>query len=154
MLAFGCTESESLIKRHKIKIILGFIFALNFSLLIGCSTSNHKNEFEVKTPEIAKNLQGDSSDIFKYIKLNSDPIANCYKTNLIRDPNLVGKIIFKLFILPDGSIEKTEVKSSELNDEITEKCMTMALNKWKFAPQQSLKKTIVELPYNFSKKSY
>lgn len=66
----------------------------------------------------------DRSLIAEVVKRNLNQIRYCYQRELARDPGLVGKVVVKFTIAPDGTVSAASVSSSTLSNASVESCLT------------------------------
>lgn len=92
----------------------------------------------------------DRSLIDAVIKRNSNQIRNCYQRELTRDPSLGGKIVAKFTISGDGSVSKSEIKSSSMGSAAVESCIAERIMRFQFPEPKGGGVVIVSYPFMFS----
>ena len=128
-----------------LKVILGLLsFVIAFSYSIP----------EVSALSISGRI--DKRLYQKIIRLHENEIRHCYETELMKDKTLQGKVVTVFVILPNGYVEKAEIKESTLNNKEVEQCVVEHIKTWIFPTTYYRAydelhhiKTEVEYPYEF-----
>jgi len=84
--------------------------------------------------------------IDREVRRHRAQIAFCYNKQLLRFPNLSGKVVLSWIIAMDGSVRKARVKSSSLGNRDAESCMVRALESWRFPKPEG---GVVQVDYPF-----
>ena len=84
--------------------------------------------------------------IDREVRRHRAQITFCYNKQLVRFPNLSGKVVLRWIITMDGSVRGAKVKSSSLGNADAESCMVRALESWKFPKPEG---GIVQVDYPF-----
>ncbi|RMH00186.1 MAG: energy transducer TonB [Deltaproteobacteria bacterium] len=84
--------------------------------------------------------------IDREVRRHRAQIAFCYNKQLLRFPNLSGKVVLSWIISMDGSVRNARVKSSSLGNRDAESCMVRALESWKFPKPEG---GVVQVDYPF-----
>ena len=92
----------------------------------------------------------DRSLIDAVIKRNSNQIRNCYQRELTRDPSLAGKIVAKFTISKDGTVSKSEIKSSSMGNAAVESCISERIMHFQFPEPKGGGVVVVSYPFMFS----
>ncbi|HUT51901.1 MAG TPA: TonB family protein [bacterium] len=74
------------------------------------------------------------ADVETVVKQGLGAIEACYGVILRGQPGLSGKIVLRIEIKPDGSVDKVTVVSDGLNNADLEKCIIKTIKKWQFSP--------------------
>jgi hypothetical protein len=85
--------------------------------------------------------------VLKVVNAHKAGLNYCYEKELQRKTSLAGTITLFWLILPDGSVQKTNVKSTTMGDAAVEGCLMRQVKQWSFpkAPGQ----TMVNFPFIF-----
>jgi pSer/pThr/pTyr-binding forkhead associated (FHA) protein len=92
----------------------------------------------------------DKSLIDAVIKRHMNQIRYCYQRELTKNPNLGGKITIKFVIAKDGSVSKSDVKSSSMGNGAVEGCIADRFLKFQFPEPKGGGIVIVSYPFIFS----
>ncbi len=92
----------------------------------------------------------DRSLIDAVIKRNSNQIRNCYQRELTRDPSLAGKIVAKFTISKDGTVSKSEIKSSSMGNAAVESCISERIMRFQVPEPKGGGVVVVSYPFMFS----
>ena len=101
----------------------------------------------VATPVILGAL--DKSLIDKTISTATSRITHCYRKDLVDNPELAGKVVYKIVIDKDGAVSKAEVKETTLQAPKAEECIANALRRLTFPAPQGGGIVIVSYPFVF-----
>jgi hypothetical protein len=111
-----------------------------------------RGEKEVKVSMTTGNGESDGSlskeQIEKVVRAHAGGIKYCYEKELQRKPTLAGAIDMFWVILPDGTVQKANVKNSTLDDVAVEGCIARQVKQWHFpkAPGQTV---VAKYPFLF-----
>jgi hypothetical protein len=95
-----------------------------------------------------KNAKRDMQSIRRTIERYKGSVYAQYAKALRVNPDLAGRFVFSFVILPDGSIDKLRLKSSELGDKGLEKKLLDKIRQINFGKEDS-NATAVEYTYTF-----
>ncbi|MCP4871960.1 MAG: AgmX/PglI C-terminal domain-containing protein [Proteobacteria bacterium] len=91
----------------------------------------------------------DKSAIDRVVKTHLSAIRYCYQQELTKNPALSGKVVIKFVIARDGTVSQATVKSSSLQNVITEKCITGKFMQMRFPRPKSDGIAVVAYPFVF-----
>jgi len=74
----------------------------------------------------------DREVVQRVVREHRREIRACYERELLRDPELEGRVEMAWVILPDGSVSEPRVVSSTLNSSAVEECMAERIGLWQF----------------------
>ena len=103
-----------------------------------------RGEREVKVSMSTGNGETDGSlsreQIEKVVRAHAAGIKYCYEKELQRKPSLSGNVDMFWVILPDGTVQKANVKASTMKDAAVEGCIARQVKQWQFpkAPGQTI----------------
>jgi len=103
-----------------------------------------RGEREVKVSMSTGNGETDGSlsreQIEKVVRAHAAGIKYCYEKELQRKPSLSGNVDIFWVILPDGTVQKANVKTSTMKDAAVEGCIVRQVKQWQFpkAPGQTI----------------
>lgn len=76
-----------------------------------------------------------------------DDIKGCYSQGLARKPDMAGKVSVRFTIVHSGSVTKSEVTQTTLNDAQVEKCISDKILTWKFPSYQGGPECVINYPF-------
>lgn len=91
----------------------------------------------------------DKAAIDRVVKTHLSAIRYCYQSELTKSPALSGKVVIKFVIARDGTVSQASVKSSSLNNAITEQCITSKFMRMRFPRPKSDGIAVVAYPFVF-----
>lgn len=105
--------------------------------LAGQNTTNVKSEIgsaiaNTKRRTKTGTLKRSSENIQLVFEQHKPAIFTLYQRALRKNPGLQGRVVFRLTILPNGSVSKCSIDSSELNDAALEKRLIARIKRIKF----------------------
>lgn len=105
--------------------------------LAGQNTTNIKSDIgdavaNTKIRNKSGSLKRSSENIQLAFDKNKSQIDSLYQRALRKDPSLQGRVNFKLTILPNGTVSKVSIVSSELNNPALEKRLLSRIKRIKF----------------------
>lgn len=105
--------------------------------LAGQNTTNVKSEIgsaiaNTKRRTKSGTLKRSSENIQLIFEQHKPAIFTLYQRALRKNPGLQGRVVFRLTILPNGSVSKCTIDSSELNDPALEKRLISRIKRIKF----------------------
>ena len=111
-----------------------------------------RKEHEVKL-DIAAGAVDDGGGLTKeqvarVVRAHSNAIKFCYEKELQRKPTLSGKIEVYWIIQPDGSVEKSKIASSSMEDAAVEGCVSRQVKQWVF-PKSDGRTVVQSYPFLF-----
>ncbi len=71
------------------------------------------------------------NEISQIIKEHNKSIEKCYQQLLKRDPALKGELVLRIFIHPDGFVEKVEIAESTMSDPAFSNTIVDIVRSWK-----------------------
>jgi hypothetical protein len=92
----------------------------------------------------------DKSLIDAVIKRHMNQIRYCYQRELTKNPSLGGKIVIKFVIAKDGTVSKSDVKSSTMGNSAVESCIASRFMRFQFPEPKGGGIVIVSYPFIFS----
>lgn len=105
-----------------------------------------EKKVSVKTGKATVKGQLSKELIDREVRRHRAQITFCYNKQLVRFPNLKGKVVLRWIIAMDGSVRSPKVKSSSLGNKDAESCMVRALGGWRFPKPQG---GVVQVDYPF-----
>jgi TonB family protein len=96
------------------------------------------------TPTIKGQLSKELID--REVRRHRAQVTFCYNKQLLRHPNLSGKVLLRWIISMDGSVKGAKIKSSSLGNKDAESCMVRALESWRFPKPEG---GVVQVDYPF-----
>jgi outer membrane biosynthesis protein TonB len=103
-----------------------------------------KVEVTTGTPTVKGQLSKELID--REVRRHRAQITFCYNKQLLRFPDLSGKVLLSWVIGMDGSVKGAKVKSSSLGNADAESCMVRALESWVFPKPEG---GVVQVDYPF-----
>ncbi len=92
----------------------------------------------------------DKSLIDKVIKQNQAKFLYCYQRELVKDPNLKGKVTLNFTISADGSVAKSSTYKTTLKNSNAEGCMNSQMKMLRFPEPKGGGIVIVKYPFVYS----
>lgn len=92
----------------------------------------------------------DKQVIKRVINQKKAEITQCYNKELLKNPNLKGKITMKWRVLSSGNVGTVEVTSDEMGSSAVASCLKSRIGSWKFPAPRNGSSTDVSYPFNFS----
>jgi hypothetical protein len=86
--------------------------------------------------------------VAKVVRAHQNAIKFCYEKELQRKPNLSGKIDVYWVIVPDGSVEKSRIAGSTMEDTAVEGCIVRQVKQWTF-PRSEGRTVVQSFPFLF-----
>lgn len=93
------------------------------------------------------------ADVEKVIRQHIDEVNYCYETALLKNPSLMGKVVFEWRILLSGDVGEVQIKSSTVNSSEIHTCIKSAIRTWKF-PKPKGQTVMVSYPFVFDISGY
>ena len=88
------------------------------------------------------------ADVEKVIHQHIDEVNYCYESALLKDPTLMGKVVFEWKILLSGNVGEVKIKSSTVRSSEIHSCIKSAIRSWKF-PNPKGQTVLVSYPFVF-----
>jgi TonB family protein len=89
----------------------------------------------------------DKDVIRREIRVHIDEIKRCYEPELVRSPDLGGRVVVQFTVGASGSVEAAELQNSTLDRPAVEKCMVSAVRTWQFPRPEGGGIVIVSYPF-------
>jgi TonB family protein len=89
----------------------------------------------------------DKEIIRRVIRGHLKEVKFCYERELVRKPDLYGRITVQFTITPTGSVVASAVAQSTLGDRGVEQCITRAVARWTFPQPQDGGVVLVNYPF-------
>ena len=89
-------------------------------------------------------------EIGRVIRRNLARFKYCYEKELNSNPNLSGKISIYFTIAPTGSVAKSSIRETSMNDENVERCTLKVMNSLKFPQPRGGGIVVVTYPFVFA----
>jgi len=71
----------------------------------------------------------------------------CYERELVKSPNLMGRVMVQFTISAQGSVLASLVQSSTMNNVPAEQCIAAAVRRWEFPKPQGGGIVVVTYPF-------
>jgi outer membrane biosynthesis protein TonB len=111
-----------------------------------------RKEHEVKLDIAAGNVDDGGGltkeQVARVVRAHSNAIKFCYEKELQRKPTLSGKIEVYWVILPDGSVDKSKIASTSMEDAAVEGCVARQVKQWAF-PKSDGRTVVQSYPFLF-----
>jgi hypothetical protein len=115
-------------------------------------TLSSRKEHEVKLDIAAGNVDEGGGltkeQVARVVRAHSNAIKFCYEKELQRKPTLAGKVEVYWVIVPDGTVEKSRVAVSTMDDGAVEGCMVRQIKQWIF-PKSDGRTVVQSYPFLF-----
>jgi hypothetical protein len=89
------------------------------------------------------------AQIKRGIDAGATSIRSCYEQALVVWPRIAGRVMTRFIIAPDGTVDSSEITSSELGKEAVECCISSTMATLVFDPPQGGGIVVVSFPYIF-----
>ncbi len=111
-----------------------------------------RREHEVKLDIAAGNVDDGGGltkeQVARVVRAHSNAVKFCYEKELQRKPTLAGKIEVYWVIVPDGSVEKSKIGSTTMDDGAVEGCVARQVKQWMF-PKSDGRTVVQSYPFLF-----
>jgi TonB family protein len=106
----------------------------------------------VVSPGIDPGVRGglDKDIVRRVIRSNLNQIRFCYEKELIKTPQLNGRLAVQFVIAGTGVVSTAVIKDSTLGSSGVESCVTQAVRRWSFPQGRSAGMTMVTYPFVFA----
>ncbi|HEY4187153.1 MAG TPA: AgmX/PglI C-terminal domain-containing protein [Polyangia bacterium] len=115
-------------------------------------TLTSRKEREVKLDIAAGNVDEGGGltkeQVARVVRAHSNAVKFCYEKELQRKPTLAGKIEVYWVIVPDGSVEKSKIASTTMEDSAVEGCVARQVKQWVF-PKSDGRTVVQSYPFLF-----
>jgi len=92
----------------------------------------------------------DKDIVRRVIRSNLNQIRFCYEKELIKTPQLNGRLAVQFVIAGTGAVSTAVIKDSTLGSAGVESCVTQAVRRWSFPQGRSAGMTMVTYPFVFA----
>jgi len=86
--------------------------------------------------------------VAKVVRAHQNAIKFCYEKELQRKPTLAGKIEVYWVIVPDGTVEKSKIAATSVEDSAVEGCVARQVKQWVF-PKSDGRTVVQSFPFLF-----
>jgi hypothetical protein len=97
------------------------------------------------TAEVRGSL--DKEIIRRIIRRHINEVKFCYERELVKTPNLMGRVMVQFTIAGTGSVLASMVQSSTMNNPPAEQCIAAAVRRWEFPKPQGGGIVVVTYPF-------
>jgi hypothetical protein len=115
-------------------------------------TLSSRKEREVKLDIAAGNVDDGGGltkeQVARVVRAHANAVKFCYEKELQRKPTLAGKIEVYWVIVPDGSVEKSKIASTTMEDSAVEGCVARQVKQWVF-PKSDGRTLVQSYPFLF-----
>jgi hypothetical protein len=115
-------------------------------------TLQTRKEHEVKLDIAAGNVDEGGGltkeQVARVVRAHQNAIKFCYEKELQRKPTLGGKIEVYWVIVPDGSVEKSKISVTTMDDGAVEGCIARQVKQWIF-PKSDGRTVVQSYPFLF-----
>ena len=78
-----------------------------------------------------------STDVIRrVVKIHHAEVKYCYEKELVKKPDLAGKVVTRFIISGKGKVQSAEIKSSTMNNTGFESCVVKKIKRWVFPPPE------------------
>ena len=124
--------------------------------VFGTGGTAKKGKVELDTSDFSSSGKGniDRSAILRVVRRNRHELQFCYERELIRRPDLQGKVLASWQIDPQGRVLNEKVVSSSFSKGTLEKCVLLRLKSWRFpigavVADENGALPFIEMPFSF-----
>jgi TonB family protein len=89
----------------------------------------------------------DKEIIRRVIRSHIKEVKFCYEQELLRKPDLYGRVTVQFTITPMGSVSSSAVQQSTMGNAKVEQCIARAVQRWEFPKPQGGGIVIVAYPF-------
>jgi TonB family protein len=72
--------------------------------------------------------------IFDFARKHQNDVKACYQAMLLRNPDLMGRVVVKLTVAADGTVPSPAIESSNVRSATLERCIVLAVRRWELPP--------------------
>jgi len=118
----------------------------------GSGVLDGKRELEIIDPGGVSIVAGqlDKAVVDAVIRRHLNQIRHCYQMELHKDPSLMGKVTVRFVIAGDGSVSRSETRSSTLDSAAVESCIHRRFMHFEFPQPKRNGIVIVTYPFLFA----
>lgn len=88
--------------------------------------------------------------IRRVIRRHYNEVRYCYEQELVRDPELAGRVAVRFIISPTGAVQMSAVQTSTLSNPRVEQCIQSAVRRWTFPQPEGGGIVMVTYPFVLS----
>jgi hypothetical protein len=92
----------------------------------------------------------DKEVVGKVIRQQLAQIKFCYERELVKNPNLYGKLTVQFMIGGAGTVETTSIVDNEMNNQAVEECVLRRVKTWVFPQPRGGGQVLVKYPFVFT----
>jgi TonB family protein len=89
--------------------------------------------------------------IRRVIHRHSPEVRLCYERELLRRPDLTGRVVVRFIISPTGTVTAANVQASTMNHPVLEQCVVAAVRRWTFPQPHGGGIVVVTYPFTFTR---
>lgn len=108
-----------------------------------------KKEREVKPGPLRVSGTLDRIAVQKIVRQHFGELRACYEREAIKVKGLAGRIVVVWIIAANGSVTKSLVKESTMNNKNVENCVLNSVNHWRFPALKNGGMSQIEYPFDF-----
>jgi hypothetical protein len=97
------------------------------------------------TAEVRGSL--DKEIIRRIIRRHINEVKFCYERELVKNSNLVGRVMIQFMIAANGNVATSAVQASTVNNPPVEQCIAQAVRRWEFPKPQGGGIVMVSYPF-------
>lgn len=112
------------------------------------SRKEHEVKLDIATGSVDDGGGLTKEQVARVVRAHSNAIKFCYEKELQRKPTLAGKIEVYWTIQPDGSVDKSKIASSSMEDAAVEGCVARQVKQWVF-PKSDGRTVVQSYPFLF-----
>jgi hypothetical protein len=112
------------------------------------SRKEHEVKLDVAPGNVEEGGGLSKEQINKVVRSHLNAVKFCYEKELQRKPTLSGKLEIYWVILPDGTVDKSKVASSSVEDAAVEGCVVRQVKQWSF-PKSDGRTVVQSYPFIF-----
>jgi len=112
------------------------------------SRKEHEVKLDIATGNVDDGGGLTKEQVARVVRAHSNAVKFCYEKELQRKPTLAGKIEVYWVIVPDGSVEKSKIASTTMEDNAVEGCVARQVKQWVF-PKSDGRTVVQSYPFLF-----
>jgi len=112
------------------------------------SRKEHEVKLDIATGNVDDGGGLTKEQVARVVRAHSNAVKFCYEKELQRKPTLAGKIEVYWVIVPDGSVEKSKIASTTMEDSAVEGCVARQVKQWVF-PKSDGRTVVQSYPFLF-----
>jgi len=94
-----------------------------------------------------------TEEIRQVMRANLDSVRRCYEPELLKRPDLAGKVVVEFTIGADGAVTTTRIASDTMQLPVVGECLRAAISSWRFPKPRNGGEVQVAYPFVFSSPS-